>query len=172
MLAGLGFYRKAVSFQKKHLPSGKRLLNGIQTNGTLIDAEWCEFFAKEEFIIGISMDGPSTFHNHFRKTKAGEDTFEKVLSGYRMLKQYGIITEIICVVSSQNVEHPIPVYTYFKSLEAEYLTFLPLVNRNGFSGTAVTPDSVTAEAWGTFLIRIFDEWQEKDIGKNQHPVVR
>jgi uncharacterized protein len=165
MLAGPGFYRKAVEFQKKHLPSGKRLLNGIQTNGTLINPEWCDFFAKEGFIIGISIDGPSTLHNHFRKTKTGDDTFDKVLSGYRLLKQYGIITEILCVVNSQNVDHPIQVYTYFRSLGAEYLTFLPLVNRNGFSGTAVTPDSVSAEAWGSFLIRIFDAWQEKDIGK-------
>jgi uncharacterized protein len=164
-LAGIDFYRKAVELQKKHLPIGKILLNGIQTNGTLINDDWCRFLKKENFLVGISIDGPEEFHNRFRLKNNGTGTFNEVLRGYILLQQYEITTEILCVVNAFNAEYPLEVYRFFKSLDARFITFLPLVERIPGSKTGVTGKSVSAEAFGSFLICVFDDWVENDIGK-------
>ena len=164
MLAGIDFYRKVVALQKKHLPPGKRLINGIQTNGTLLNDEWCSFFSEENLLIGISIDGPEEFHNQFRLNHNGTGTFNEVMNGYRLLQKHGVTTEILCVVNSFNADHPLHIYQFFKTLNAKFITFLPLVERNLGSLTEVTDKSVSAEAFGRFLNRIFDEWVEKDIG--------
>jgi uncharacterized protein len=129
LLAGIDFYKKAINLQRKYLPPGCRLINGIQTNGTLLDEEWCEFLARENFLTGISIDGPAHLHNSFRMDHRGEETFEKVIRGYKLLQQYGITSEILCVVHAQNVNHPLEVYNFFKSLGARFITFIPLVER-------------------------------------------
>ncbi len=164
-LAGIDFYRKAVEIQKKHLPIGKKLLNGIQTNGTLINDEWCRFLKSENFLVGISIDGPEEFHNRFRLKNNGFGTFNEVLRGYRLLQQHNITTEILCVVNAFNAEYPLEVYRFFKSLNAGFITFLPLVERKSGFKTEVTDNTVSPEAFGQFLIRIFDDWVENDIGK-------
>lgn len=164
MLAGPGFFRKAVAIQKKHMPAGRKILNGIQTNGTLIDEEWAELLAKENFIVGISIDGPANLHNRYRRTAANKPTYSSVLRGWEMLQRYAVTSEILCVVSSCNVKHPLVVYDFFKEMGARYMTFLPLIVREPGSDTAVTPESVSAEDFGEFLIRIFDRWVEHDIG--------
>jgi uncharacterized protein len=164
-LAGIDFYRKAIELQKKNLTAGKKLLNGIQTNGTLLDEEWCRFLSAEKFIAGISLDGPAEIHNRHRQNFAGHPGFEKAIEGYRMLRKFGITTEILCVVSRYNVQSPKELYAWFKSLDAMYLTFLPLVNRDASTDSGVTKESVPALAWGNFLMEIFDEWKENDIGK-------
>jgi len=164
LLAGIDFYKKALELQRKHLPNGCRLINGIQTNGTLLDEEWCSFLASENFLTGISIDGPARLHNFYRMDHSGEGTFEEVLQGYKMLQQFGITSEILCVVHSQNVNHPLEVYNFFKSIGARFITFIPLVERLPGSPTGVTPDSVPAEAFGNFLVSVFDEWIENDIG--------
>jgi len=105
LLAGLDFYRKAVAYQKKYLPAGKKLLNGIQTNGTLINEDWCSFFIDEGFIAGVSIDGPEPFHNRFRKA-GNTGVFDSVIAGYSMLRRHGIPSEILCVVNAENMEHP------------------------------------------------------------------
>jgi len=163
-LAGLAFYRKVVSLQKKYLPAGKKLLNGIQTNGTLLNKEWCSFLASENFIVGISIDGPEDLHNRYRVTNKGEQSFQNVLNGYKLLNDYGIPVEILCVVNSANVAEPLRVYRYFRNLGARFITFLPLVERLQKSGL-VTERTVAAEDFGHFLIAVFDEWIEHDIGK-------
>ena len=163
-LAGLDFFRKAVSIQKKHLPSGATLLNGIQTNGTLINDEWCRFFAEENFMVGISIDGPPEMHNLYRVDKQGKGLYSQVLNGYQLLQRYNVTTEILCVLNAMNVNYPLEVYRFFKGLGARFLTFLPLVERQHDSPTGVTPESVPAEAFGRFLVRVFDEWVEHDIG--------
>ena len=164
-LAGIDFYRKAVELQKKYLPAAKKLINGIQTNGTLLNDYWCKFFAKENFLVGISMDGPEEFHNQFRLKQNGKGTFYEVINGYRLLQKYGVTAEILCVVNSSNAQFPLEIYRFFKSLKIRYITFLPLVERLPGSLSEVTGKSVSAEAYGHFLIRIFDEWVENDIGK-------
>ena len=164
-LAGIDFYRKALALQKKHLPPGKKLINGIQTNGTLLNDEWCKFFAHENFLVGISIDGPEEFHNQFRLKQNAKGTFNNVINGYRLLQKYGVTAEILCVVNSSNAQFPLEIYRFFKSLNIRYITFLPLVERKSGSESEVTSKSVSAEAFGYFLIRIFDEWVENDIGE-------
>jgi len=165
LLAGIDFYRKAVSLQKKYLPAGKPAINGIQTNGTLIDDEWCRFFRSENFITGISIDGPERFHNKHRLTPSGGSTLTSVLHGYDLLLKYGITTEILCVVSSHNSDHPLELYNLFRQLGAAYLTFLPLVERDHSKASGASDASVRPADFGHFLSAIFDEWIEHDIGR-------
>jgi len=163
-LTGIEFYRKAVEIQRKYNPHNKKIINGIQTNGINLNDEWCRFLADENFLVGISIDGPEAIHNKYRQTKSGETTFQKVMNGYRLLKKYEINSEILCVINAFNVHQPLEVYRFFKSLDAKYISFLPLVDRDLNSKTGVSPDSVPAKAFGDFMVAIFDEWQEHDIG--------
>ena len=164
-LAGLDYFKKIVELQKKHIDRAKTIVNGIQTNGTLLDDKWCEFFQKENFIVGISIDGPEHLHNKHRVTNTGKDSFEKVIKGYSLLKKYNITSEILCVVNAHNVNHPIEIYNFFKHLDTRYISFLPLVERKMDTTSDVDEDSVPSKAFGDFLTAIFDEWIEKDIGK-------
>lgn len=164
LLAGIDFYRQAVALQKRYLPLGKRLLNGIQTNGTLIDDSWSQFLSEEKFMVGISLDGTEALHDIHRQ-KNGKGTFGEVIRGYKNLVSHGIIPEILCVVHAQNVSFPLEIYRFFRSLGAEYITFLPLVERLHGSPSGVSPATVVPRAFGEFLTAIFDEWLEKDIGR-------
>jgi uncharacterized protein len=165
LLAGIDFFRKAVNLQKKY-NTGKRLvLNGIQTNGTLINDDWCRFLSSEKFIVGISIDGPGEIHNRFRTYRDGQPSFEKVMKGFRLLKKYGIVPEILCVVNAFNVKEPGTVYDFFRSLDVRYITFLPLVEKKEDGLSMVSDISVPSLEFGHFLGTIFDKWVEKDIGK-------
>jgi uncharacterized protein len=163
-LAGLDYFRRIVEIQKKHLPHNRSVVNGIQTNGTLLDEEWCRFLKKENFMVGISMDGPERFHAVNRFRKDGKSSFDEVLRGYQLLRSYDIPCEILCVVHAQNVRHPLEVYRFFKSLNAEFLTFIPLVERLSPGNNQVSDRTVPAKAFGEFLCTIFDEWKTEDIG--------
>ena len=163
-LAGIDFFRKVVETQKKHQVPGTRIINGIQTNGTLLDTKWCDFLSKEGFAVGISMDGPPGMHDHYRLSKDQNPTFNRVVRGYQMLQQYRIFTEVLCVVNSWNVNNPLELYRFFREFDVKYLTFLPLVERLPSSSSTVSERSVNARALGEFLIAIFDEWTEMDIG--------
>ena len=165
LLAGTDFFRKALKIQKKHKPAGSTIINGVQTNGTLLNDEWCDFLASEGFIVGISIDGPGDLHNSYRRTKDDGTTLQKVIAGYKLLKAYGVIPEILCVVNAGNVKHPLVIYNFFKQLGAKYITFLPLVEKEQTSSTGVSRISVTAIEFGYFLSEIFDEWVDKDIGE-------
>ena len=164
-LAGLDFFKKAVRLQQKYLPAGKLMQNGIQTNGILLNDEFCKFLADEHFIVGISMDGPEDYHNKHRRMTDNNTSFDQVLDGYKRLQKYGIVTEILCVLNSNNTQFPLVIYDYFKFLEARYITFLPLVIRQRGSKTGVSEDSVSPEDFGRFLCVVFDEWVQKDIGR-------
>lgn len=164
-LAGLSYFRRIVELQQKHKPENCRIVNGLQSNGTLLDEEWCQFLAVENFIVGISIDGPEELHSTFRCTKDGKSSFEAVLQGYQLLKLYGIPCEILCVVNSINVCYPLEVYRFFKHLQAEFITFLPLVEQQISGKKPVTEQTVPAEAFGKFLCTIFDDWKAFDIGK-------
>jgi uncharacterized protein len=165
LLAGIDFYRKALRLQAAHKPAGKTILNGIQTNGTLINEEWCRFIEKEGFIIGISIDGPAEFHNTFRRTKDGGKTWQQVYRGYQLLKQHGVSPEVLCVINSENIKHPLVIYDFFKQMGAKYITFLPLVEPDGDSSTGVSSNSVPSEEFGFFLSEVFDSWVENDISE-------
>ena len=170
-LAGLDFYKKVVSLQERHNTAGRRIMNGLQTNATLLDKEWCRFLAGNNFYVGVSIDGPGKFHNINRLSKNGKDTLNATLKGYRLLKEYNVATEILTVVNSHNADHPHQVYGFLKSLSPPFITFLPLVERDASGITGASDSSVGAEAFGKFLVAVFDEWVTSDIGSIKIQVI-
>ena len=165
LLAGIDYFRTIVSLQRKYQPAGQQIRNAIQTNGTLLDEDWCRFLAAEKFGVGLSLDGPKELHNQYRVTRGQEPTFEQVMRGYSLLRQHAIPFDILCVVHAQNVRYPLDVYRFFKKIGASYIGFLPLVEREAGEETGVSPRSAPAEAFGAFLCAIFDEWLREDIGR-------
>ncbi len=164
-LLGVDYFRKVVELQHRHQPPGQHITNGIQTNGTLLDENWCRFLADAGFGVGLSLDGPEYLHDRYRLTKRQEPTHELAMRGYNLLQQHRIPMDILCVVHSHNVQFPIQVYTFFKQIGAQYLTFLPLVERQPVADLGADRRSVTPDDWGTFLCNIFDEWIRQDIGQ-------
>jgi len=163
-LAGLPFFERVVALQQKHLPENWSVVNGLQTNGTLLNNDWCRFLKSAHFVVGISLDGPENLHSTFRFRKYGASCFDEVIRGYGLLREYGIPSEILCVVNSSNASYPLEIYRFFKSLKAEFITFLPLVEKLSSTGKLVSERSVSAKAFGEFLCVIFDEWKTSDIG--------
>lgn len=164
-MAGIDFYKRVVDIQKIHKPANRTIVNGIQTNGILLDERWCRFLAGEKFIVGLSMDGPREFHDIYRRNKDHKPTFNKVLEAFRLMQDCGTVPEILCVVHAGNVDNPLEVYRFFRQLGARHMTFLPLVIRQPGSDKGVTADSVPSEGFGDFVTAIFDEWVKNDIGK-------
>lgn len=164
-LLGVDYFRKIVALQHKYQPSDQHIFNGMQTNGTLLDEEWCRFLAEENFAVGLSLDGPREIHDRFRLTKNQKSTFDQTIRGYELLQAHRIACDILCVVNAHNVQHPLGVYRFFKKLKAPYITFLPMVERQADAKSGVTPHTMTPDAWGEFLCTIFDEWVEQDIGQ-------
>ena len=164
-LLGADFFTKALEYQKRYRPKNRKIVNGIQTNGVLVDDKWAAFFRRNGFSVGISLDGPEEFHDSHRRDKSGAPTHERVLRGFRLLKEHDVQTDVLCVVNSQNVRFPEKIYRYFKRIGASRISFLPLVEPNPGGPEAVTPDSVLARAFGEFLCIIFDEWKRHDVGR-------
>jgi len=162
-LLGIDYFRRIVALQRKHRPAGRRIVNGIQTNGTLLNEEWCRFLAAQGFQVGISMDGPKKLHDRYRITKSGKTTHKRVMQAYRLLRRYGIACDVLCVVHQRNVRQPGEVYRFFKDIGVKFLQFLPLVVRRGESD--VSAETVPAELYGKFLCTIFDQWVRYDIGR-------
>jgi len=162
---GLDYFRKIVALQRKHQPINRRIANGMQTNGTLLDEEWCRFLAAEGFSVGLSLDGPEELHDQYRLTRGGKPTFQQAMCGYERLQQYGVCTDILCVVNAYNVRCPLQVYRFFKQVNAPYVSFLPLVEPQPDAEGGVSSRTVPADAFGAFLCTIFDEWISQDIGR-------
>jgi uncharacterized protein len=165
MLLGLDYFRNIVRLQLKHQPPGKVIRNGIQTNGTLLDEDWCRFFSTEGFAVGLSLDGPAELHDRYRVTRGQEPTHDRVMGGYDLLRRHRVPCDILCVVHSENVCHPTLLYRFFKRIGSQYIGFLPLVERSRGVDGGINPRSVPPDAWGTFLCTIFDEWLQEDIGR-------
>ena len=164
LLAGMDFYRQVLKIQAEYNPDGKKLVNGIQTNGTLINNEWSRFFRENDFMVGISMDGPGEMHDIHRRTRQGSTSFSDVMRGFATLKENGIIPEILCVVNSANVKYPQLLYDMFLGMEVNYITFIPLVERDMSSPSGVSARTVGADEFGYFLCTVFDLWIENGIG--------
>jgi len=164
-ILGLDYFRRIAEIQRMHKPPDRRIVNGIQTNGTLLTDEWCRFLAQEGFYVGVSLDGPREMHDLHRVTRNGKPTFRQALRGYSLLKKHHVQTEVLCVVSAQNARFPLQVYRFFKQLGARFITFLPLVQPMPGAGGRVRDATVPPEAWGDFLCAVFDEWVEEDIGR-------
>ena len=177
LLRSIDFYRKALSLQQKYA-GGRRIDNVIQTNGTLLTDEWCEFFAQNHWLVGISIDGPQPDHDHYRLTAAGKPSWKKVMQGIKLLKKHGVEWNAMAVVNAYNVNHPMEFYRFFKENGCQFLQFTPIVERltrheDGRTLASLADKneiplseaSVTPEQWGYFLCAIFDEWVRKDVGK-------
>lgn len=177
LLRSIDFYRKALSLQQKYA-GGRRTDNVIQTNGTLLTDEWCEFFAQNHWLVGISIDGPQPDHDHYRLTAAGKPSWKKVMQGIKLLKKHGVEWNAMAVVNAYNVNHPLEFYRFFKENGCQFLQFTPIVERltrheDGRTlasladkdEISLSEASVAPEQWGYFLCAIFDEWVRKDVGK-------
>jgi uncharacterized protein len=163
-LLGLDYFEKIVTIQHKHKPANKRITNGMQTNGILLDEEWCRFLASEDFSIGLSLDGPQEIHDRYRVTKDHEPTHKMVMRGYELLRKHRVYCDILCVVNSYSVQYPLEVYQFFKQIGASYISFLPVAESLPEAENGVSNLTVPAKAWGDFLCTIFDQWIEQDIG--------
>lgn len=163
LMRTIDFYRKALKLQQRYA-DGHRILNCIQTNGTLLDDAWCEFFSRNNFLVGISIDGPQEFHDEYRRNKGGAPTWFKVMQGINLLKKHGVEWNAMAVVNDFNADYPIDFYRFFRDeLKCEYLQFTPIVERD-VEGV-VTDFSVTPDQWGNFLCKVFDEWVCNDMGE-------
>jgi uncharacterized protein len=169
-LMGVDFFRRAVELAERHRRPGQVLSHTIQTNGTLLTDEWCELFAEKGFLVGISIDGPRDLHDAYRLDKRGNPTFDRVLRGFELLTAHGVDVNVLCTVNAANQHHPTEVYRFFRdTLGVRHVQLIPIVERvndTGFQeGDTVTDRSVEPEAWGRFLIAIFDEWVTRDVGE-------
>lgn len=162
-LAGLDFYRRAVELQKRYLPEGWTCWNNLQTNGILLDDEWCSFLAEAHFDVGLSLDGTPWLHDAYRKDRGGQGTYERAVTAVRRLQAHGIQPDLLCAVTSSLAKEPASVYRALSSLNTGWIQFIPIVRRT--QDGLMTPDSVTGEAYGDFLCRVFDEWLYHDLGK-------
>ena len=163
-ILGLDYFRTITALQRRHQPPGSQILNGMQTNGTLLDEDWCRFLSEENFSVGLSLDGPKDIHDRHRLTRGGKPTHRQTMRGYELLKKHAVPTDILCVVNADNVSYPSRVYSFFKEIDASYVSFLPLVEPDFDSPSSVSSLTSTPEAWGSFLCAVFDEWVDKDIG--------
>ena len=175
LMRPIAFYEKALELQKFY-GRGRHIENCIQTNGTLITEEWCKFFKKNAFLVGVSIDGPQEFHDEYRKTAGGGPSFQKVMKGIRLLNKHGVEWNALAVVNDFNVDYPLDFYHFFKEIGCHYIQFTPIVERivtrsDGLTlapgmteGGEITDFSVTPEQWGDFLCTIFDEWVRNDVG--------
>ena len=188
-LMGLDFFKRSIKYVEKYKKPGQRVMFTIQTNGTKIDKDWAEFFKENNFLVGLSIDGPKEYHDTYRVNKGGQGSFDQVMRGWRMLMEYEVDVNILCTVHAANADHPLEVYHYFRDeLKAPYMQFIPIVERattetlaianqgwGGRTGTdrplytqigdLVTERSVKPEQFGRFLLKIFDEWVGRDVGQ-------
>lgn len=178
-LLGLAFYQQAMKLQR-HYGKGKEIINTFQTNGILLDDEWCQFFKQNNFLIGISIDGPRELHDQYRRTRSGKPTHHLVEAAIDMLKRHQVDFNTLTVVSNVNVEHPEEVYDYLKQLGSQHMQFIPLVERKAevttqdgltllhperLEVTRVTKWSVDGEKFGLFMSTIFHHWVRADVGR-------
>jgi uncharacterized protein len=177
-LLPIDYYKKAIEIQNKYAGK-KRIENAFQTNGTLLDKEWCRFFKQNGFLVGISIDGPKDLHDHYRVYKKGAPTWERIMQSIELLKEYQVEWNTLSVVNDVNAKHPMEVYHFLKEIGSHYLQFIPIVERiannvpdeslrlvaPSYKGDVeLAPWSVNPEDFGHFLISIFDEWVRQDVG--------
>ena len=176
LMRPLSFYQRALELQRKY-GRGRRIDNCIQTNGTMLTDEWCQFFHDNGFLVGVSIDGPQEFHDKYRRTATGKPTFHQVMRGIRLLNKHQVEWNALAVVNDFNADYPLDFYHFFKEIGCHYIQFTPIVERkmerkDGLSlapgmqeGGALLDFSVTPAQWGNFLCTIFDEWVRNDVGE-------
>ena len=183
-LMGIGFFRKVLALQKRHA-RGRRVLNALQTNGTLLNDAWGEFLAENDFLVGISIDGPASLHDCYRRDRHEAPTHDRVMRGLAALIRHGVEFNTLTVVNRRNSREPLRVYRFLKEIGSRYMQFIPLVERSGAGPdcgfenrlapppdhggaddeSVITPWSVRSLDYGAFLCAIFDEWVRSDVGR-------
>ena len=178
-LLGVEYFEKVVELQKKYA-DGKRIENAFQTNGVLLDDPWGEFLSKNQFLVGLSVDGPEKLHDHFRVDKGGQPTFKRVMRGLGYLKKHGVEFNTLTVVQRHNSHHPLEVYRFLRESGSGFMQFIPIVERmakapNPEGLVLISPESEEAARvsewsveplqYGKFLCAIFDEWVRNDVGR-------
>ena len=179
-LLGVSYFRKIVELQARYA-NGKTIGNSIQTNGTLLNDEWCRFFKESRFLVGISIDGPRELHERYRVDKLQRSTFDKVMAGVELLKRHAVEFNTLTVVHHESARRPLEVYRFLKEIGSTYIQFIPLVERSTGAGlaapplplavdnvaqsTTVTPWSVDARDYGNFLVEVFQKWVRHDVGR-------
>ena len=180
LMRPISFYKRALELQRIY-GRGRQIDNCIQTNGTLLTDEWCQFFKDNNFLVGVSIDGPQEFHDEYRRTATNKPTFVKVMNGMNginLLNKHGVEWNALAVVNDYNADYPLEFYRFFKQIGCKYIQFSPIVERvvkreDGLTlapgmqgGDAGLADfSITPEQWGNFLCTIFDEWVHNDVGE-------
>jgi uncharacterized protein len=190
-LLGLDFFRKAVALEKKYARPGQRIENDLQTNGTLLDDDWCRFLKEHRFLVGLSIDGPRDIHDHYRVTKGGRPTFDQVFAAAKLLQRHEVPFNTLTCVNRINGRRPIDVYRFLtQELGSRHIQFIPIVEyktfetaapetwdpgalpidgtpaaRPGHPDSIVTDWSVDPDDWGYFLCSVFDRWMNRDIGR-------
>ena len=176
LMRPISFYKHALELQKRYA-YGRQIDNCIQTNGTMLTDEWCEFFKENNFLVGVSIDGPQEFHDEYRRTRSGKPSWHEVMKGIRLLQKHGVEWNALAVVNDFNADYPKEFYYFFKDLGCRYIQFTPVVERtvkraDGLTlapgmqeGGEVTDFSVTPEQWGNFLCTLYDEWVKQDVGE-------
>lgn len=176
LMRPVSFYQKALELQRKY-GRGRRIDNCIQTNGTMLTDEWCQFFHDNGFLVGVSIDGPQEFHDEYRRTATGKPTFNQVMRGIRLLNKHQVEWNALAVVNDFNADYPLDFYHFFKEIGCHYIQFTPVVERRleRKDGLSLAPGmqeggefldfSVTPEQWGNFLCTLFDEWVRNDVGE-------
>lgn len=163
MLRGLSFYRKAVELQKKYLPQGWQCWNNLQTNGLLMNEEWCRFLRKEHFDVGISIDGTRFNHDYYRIDKQENPTYDRIIANIKLLQKHGLQPDLLCTVNDETSQSPYEVYESLKKLNTGWMQFIPVVNKDEEGN--VIGQSVDSRQYGEFLKTIFNQWLFNDLGK-------
>ena len=169
-LMGLDFFELAVELQQKYRKPGMRIHNALQTNGTTLDESWAKFFHKNDFLIGVSIDGPAHLHDAYRLDKGGQPTHARVMAGLEQLKQHAVAFNVLTCVHAANAPYPQEVYRFLRDeAGAQFMQFIPIVereNETGYQeGSRVTARSIKGRQYGEFLCGVFDEWVQHDVGR-------
>lgn len=171
-LMGLEFFQRVIELQTRYRKPGQKVENDLQTNGILLDAAWCTFLKQNNFLVGLSIDGPAALHNEYRYSKGGTPTFDRVMAAVALLHQYRVPFSALCVVNRKNAKRPIDVYRFLRDqVRPRVIQFIACVEPADFrsappgsADSVVTDWSVASEDWGYFLGRIWDEWLRRDYG--------
>lgn len=190
LIRPISFYRKVIELQSKY-SNGKQIENSIQTNGLLVNEEWCKFFANNNFLVGISLDGNEEQHNKYRKTVGGQGSFSRVMRAIQLFQKHNVEFNVLATVNNFNADYPLEFYNFIKGIGVKYIQFTPIVERVYknedtsllnhvapplFSydtddvelfekNTVIAPYSVTPSQWGDFIISVYDEWIRNDVGE-------
>jgi uncharacterized protein len=183
-LLGIDFFKRVIELQKPFL-SKKTITNSLQTNGTLLTPEWCQFLKRHNFMVGISLDGPKEIHDRYRRDRKGNGTFDRVMKGLKLLQKHRVEYNVLACVARETAARPLPVYRFFKEAGVEFIQFTPVVERLADASipehglrlapparldgeepnTEVAPWAVIPREYGDFLIAVYEEWVHNDVGK-------